>query len=133
MSITPQQHAEWLKRLRSSKYEQGKGVLKLVANPDTDERLPKPLYCCLGVLAGILCEQGSLTEAPLDPHDHVASFVLTYDAEGAETNYEALLPPTFINEHRQNTYAKLNDEGKPFDAIADIIEADKKLLVKETT
>lgn len=46
--------AEWIRRLRSGEYQQGRGYLK------REEAIGKTLYCCLGVLCEIFVENGEI-------------------------------------------------------------------------
>lgn len=124
--ISKQQFNEWLKRLRSGDYEQGQGMLKIIGNEDTGEPLEKPLHCCLGVLGEILCETGQMEQIN---NESYTDFYKTFDAESAETAYDALLPVEFINSEAQQQLASANDAGKSFAEIALMIEKRKDQIV----
>lgn len=124
--ISKQQFNEWLKRLHSGDYKQGQGMLKIIGNEHTGEPLEKPLHCCLGVLGEILCEAGKMSQTEDDVYTH---FWKTYDAEGSETAFDALLPVELINSDAQNQLASANDAGKSFAEIALMIEKRKDQIV----
>lgn len=101
---------KWVKALRSGKYKQGKGFLRTTKNE----------YCCLGVL----CE--------IHRTVHKKNKWVTKDGVKFYMQTEAALPKTVMkwaNVKRQfgslsseTTLAALNDNGKTFNQIADIIE-----------
>jgi len=106
---------KWVAALRSSEFKQGKNTLKM-----GDE------YCCLGVLCELYrrevggaewelsqsCETGTV-DTFLGKWDKPAEPVRTW-AEMLEANPEI---PAF-----QTSLTELNDTGKTFSEIADIIE-----------
>jgi hypothetical protein len=121
---------KWVAALKSDKYKQGKHRLRSV-NDVTGDRL-----CCLGVLCEVAIESG------LD---------LKFDRDGVESGYLEgdnkfphmfLLPPSVaewagfdgvywvnptlnsvLDEEGEPTFlSNLNDIGKPFTDIADLIE-----------
>lgn len=127
--ITTKQFNEWLGRLRSGKYRQTNQVLKRY---DTDD---SAAYCCLGVLADILVEDGLLKER--DTHaiaDGIANFEPTDPTIAATPedglDFAALLPNEIIAVNKQNVYAAMNDGGDAFYAIADRIAQDEKALTR---
>lgn len=130
---------EWVSRLRSGDYIQGKGKLSYTE----DDGVRK--HCCLGVLTDMAVEAGVATPACVLPQPisrlismegHVvAETVAVYMYEDGNTT----MPPTSAAEWADippgnafavghddplsaNKLAYLNDRGVPFDEIADRIE-----------
>ena len=106
----------WLKALRSGDYKQGKGALR---SDDTSLR-SDDTYCCLGVL----CDLFPGDEWAMEEGEWLM---------GSEASY---LPPSVmewagLDEHvprvplggRMVSLALVNDTGRPFEEIADLIEA----------
>lgn len=93
--------AKWVEALRSGRYQQVQFSLK-------DRVNGKPAYCCLGVLRQLM---------------HPGSTA----AWGAETGYlcREHMVEAGLTFQRQQGLAKMNDNGKTFEQIADHIE--KKL------
>lgn len=130
---------EWVSRLRSGDYIQGKGKLSYTQ----DDGVRK--HCCLGVLTDMAIEAGVTTPACVLPQPisrlislqgHVvAETVDVYMYEGANTT----MPPQSVYEWADipadnafavhdddplntNKLAYRNDKGMPFAEIADLIE-----------
>lgn len=111
--MNPEIKAEWVKRLRSGDYEQGKGNLEMGGR-----------YCCLGVLCEIAVEQGIAVKEIKEE-----SRVAYYDRE------YVLLPNSVIKWAGVRSsnpdfggwiLSNLNDvENYDFNQIADVIEADE--------
>lgn len=146
MSLSPETKAAWVAALRSGKYPQGQDYLK----HETDGVVK---YCCLGVFVeingyknekkdsrnhyvfnykghtmtiypslNVLVEHGFPDEdsfaplkLPVDIYRKLKSF---YDTQDKSFDEDAI--PT---EDSVRTLIKLNDDGVPFDLIADVIEA----------
>ena len=104
---------EWIRRLRSGEYEQGKGCLN---------RFDR--YCCLGVLCELLSEQG-LVEKHKCPRDSAVYY--RHGGFGSQTQLPGTsneliglvrpdggttVPLTILND----------DMGWTFDQIADVLE-----------
>lgn len=107
MSLTRAQYDDWLARLRSGDYRQGKGRLRTV---DQDG----PAFCCLGVLCEAL-EVDLDAEAPED-----VGWPTVGDMSGvvcAPPELMAALSPTI-----RADLARVNDKDETFDAIAKLIE-----------
>lgn len=111
--------AKWLAALRSGKYRQGHGFLKINGENGAQDR-----FCCLGVLCELAVEAG----------------VTSRLSENYETNYgipgdtNTAVLPAHVQEwagiDRAGSYGEEsscltgdNDGGTPFSEIADIIEA----------
>ena len=110
----------WLQELRSGKYEQGTNYLCC-----------NDKYCCLGVAAEIFkTEQTEI---------HIRKGLKYFDGYmSSAPNYvmEALclykdLGETSSLTFDENALAKMNDQGKTFAEIADIIEEDPSVYFKE--
>ena len=105
---------EWVRRLRSGLYIQGKGRLKRAGR-----------YCCLGVLCGIAIDHGII------PPGGTAGDLTTYGAGNdtsmlpgevvawAELSQLGVLP---TRTHGELCLADLNDVGFSFKQISDVIE-----------
>lgn len=120
---------EWVSRLRSGDYTQGRGKLSL-KGWDGVRR-----HCCLGVLADLAAERG-VTPQPIAIPGMVSGVEAgLYNYEGGNT----IMPPEPVlewadipvgdavhviasDELSANALAHLNDGGKTFDQIADLIE-----------
>lgn len=113
----------WLNALRSGEYKQGKGTLR--ANDS---------YCCLGVLCDLHAKEFKkdwvLVPTVNDEHyDYLGrtQFLPNEVSNWAEIDYYKSLGYTnsgmFKNDDgKDSSLSTLNDEGKSFTEIADIIE-----------
>lgn len=129
--------AKWLEALRSGDYTQGKNYLHIVDAGD--------YYCCLGVLCEIALAEGvAQATEPVRSYSGVQDrYVETVAYAGVEVPVDSLyfsaaggvLPgavATWAGIEDRNpevkipgdtrTLSGLNDEGKTFDEIADLIE-----------
>ena len=105
----------WVEALRSGKYEQTRGKLKM------DES-----YCCLGVL----CEISGLGKFSQKVRNGIISFVLPSGEICRSTLPDEVLDWADMSDSLGNfndsdvyaTLSLLNDNGKTFLEIADIIE-----------
>lgn len=144
VKMDPGVKALWLEALRSGKYEQGNSVLRTADGK----------YCCLGVLCDIAAMNGVIplptkTERAVDAGGgEIAAFYFGndtgldrwgYDNDPDESRQLAYLPKSVVAwagvprygdrywaegaEHPESL-AALNDAGKSFTEIADIIEAE---------
>lgn len=105
--LTRAEYVEWIKALRSGKYKQGTGKLRLFG-----------CYCCLGVLAEI---KGSLDHNGMFMHN--PNSLIGVSEDGCTVyHYLPMGEPNGIG-LTQNTLMEMNDRGKSFDEIADFIEA----------
>jgi len=111
----------WIKELESGKYKQTKGVLK------KDDS-----YCCLGVL----CQISGLGEFKQVLGDEIISYVLpSGNLSSAALPYEVLdwsdiedQYGSFDESDSFSTLSILNDSGKTFTEIAEIIRQNYKAL-----
>lgn len=139
MSLKMKSHVldEMVERLRSGKYEQGSGYLRL-RHSDGDQ------FCCLGILCEMAVEEGVVEriDAAADGR------VFKYRTNGVDGSWATFLPPAVIEwagmvsdiektmsgqfiyeeqgafgEDPTDTLAYMNDNGTPFDQIADWMEA----------
>lgn len=101
---------QWVKALRSNKYRQGLGLLERVTDSGSD-------FCCLGVLCNLAAEEGVVERREGMRAVYYAGINLWLPKEVME----------WAGMHPCSEYlpllASLNDAGKPFSEIADIIEA----------
>lgn len=127
--MNPEKKTRWVERLRSGTRKQGTGVLhRRLAGED--------FYCCLGVLCELAIEDGidlRVSPEPTGDENPRGALVISYDG------YEDFLPPKVVEwaglrggnplttqrmEDTRLTLSYLNDNGKSFREIADIIERD---------
>lgn len=110
--------AEWIKALRSGKYKQGRGYLKIDGS-----------YCCLGVsciVAGIDPEIIEGSENPESPY-HNGYELISNLPERVQNNVPFILRDNNEESDIINTLTKMNDgvgncPQRSFNEIADYIE-----------
>lgn len=112
MPMNPEVKAKWVAALRSGEYEQAKGVLRKADS-----------YCCLGVL----CDLSGIDTWAKDVED-MNDWV--YDRFFSSLPYsvrdwaglDSEDPQVWKDDSTQARLSDLNDSGKTFAEIADIIE-----------
>ncbi len=115
--MNPEIKAQWVSALRSGNYAQGRNALR-----SGDK------YCCLGVLCELAVEAGVVVRRPSKTsagyaYDNEAGYlpVNVREWSGVESSSPIVMPldtddvPTYLS--------SLNDVGRPFSEIADLIEA----------
>lgn len=120
---------KWVKALRSGKYKQGKGYLKQF-NSKNEVR-----HCCLGVLCELYNEtmkknhKKTLYIEEMEGNASGTSFVRFDLVDGGlpktVRKWAGIINPLgefVIDDERSECLADLNDRGKKFSTIADIIE-----------
>lgn len=122
---------KWRDVLRSGKYHQGKGRLQTVLHED------RHYYCCLGVLADMLVNEGSRLSWGVSVQrgeSHMSSTLLCLDGCSQSPRedtipYEVWLETMFVDPtdafnmiHLQRMFVKANDNGATFDQIAQFID-----------
>lgn len=110
----------WLVALRSGEYKQGQMVLHNMANDS---------YCCLGVLCELYCKEhpdlsvksqcGHEFEYYFDAHEVLPPEII----EWAGFDEFVSNPSLKLECDNKISIAELNDNGKTFDEIANLIEA----------
>ncbi|NBP02395.1 MAG: hypothetical protein EBU90_20210 [Proteobacteria bacterium] len=125
---------KWVKALRSGKYKQGKGYLKQFTSKN------EPRHCCLGVLCELYDQQmkknhkKTLYTEEMEDKSSGTSFVRFDLVDGglprAVREWANMINPLgeFIKNDRVQYLADLNDDGKKFSTIADIIEKNVESL-----
>jgi hypothetical protein len=119
---------KWLEALRSGKYKRGERYLRRRTTEKGE------VFCCLGVLCDIMQPEGWRDHSP-DAQDVVVGFagqeVVIGFAGGSEVvgvfqGYPpaALLDQAGLDVDTSRELARLNDHGRTFAEIADIIERD---------
>jgi len=110
----------WVEALRSGDYQQGQGALSTLSSDGGGTR-----FCCLGVA----CEVAIANGVPVEKKSTPSGSFSSYNA------HVSFLPPavaewlgiddapTVIVNSRRRALDALNDGGRSFDAIADLIEA----------
>ena len=119
--MTPKQQEvrkQWVEALRSGKYEKCVGRLKYYGMSTR--------YCCLGVLCELAAKENIVT-AGLNSFDGQINYLplAVQNWVGLRTN-DGL--PNGIDVDDE-ALAKLNDNGRTFLALADIIESDDRYFV----
>lgn len=121
MALTEFQE-KWVAALRSGEFKQGKHVLR----SDDGE------YCCLGVACELLARDGKVERVIRDdqvvgfrgpdtrPFDGYASALLTDDIVPLVGVFSPAGALSFTN--IGDTLSDMNDDGRPFEEIADVIE-----------
>ena len=120
---------EWVGALRSGKYKQGEAALRRETDEETE-------FCCLGVLCELYRQENPSLEWISHPYQSGRTQLLNNamvlpdavekwaelngaDPEIATTETEGI---ENVFEEGHITLAKLNDWGKDFEYIADLIE-----------
>ena len=105
---------KWIKALTNGKYLQAKNKLRVFDGILSDGFR----YCCLGVLQDIYCKTKriSWSKAPVNPDGEILPFII---ADWAGLKSES--PEVVFNNHIE-ALATLNDEGKTFSTIAQLIK-----------
>jgi hypothetical protein len=93
--------AKWVEALRSGKYQQAQEFLKVQVTPDMCS------FCCLGVLQEVLAADG---------------VVIGKDEDGELLDLDEATERLGLTEKQQLDVSNMNDDGYPFDRIADHIE-----------
>lgn len=130
---------KWVKALRSGKFKQGTGTLKQF------NRRGQPQHCCLGVLCEVYNEsmKKNKKKTLLETYDNSYGFDFKHgrsifdkkkddlpkkvkDWAGMKTSLGTFTIPT-VNKHGEEDFeveclADLNDTGRKFTTIADVIE-----------
>lgn len=136
--MEPELKKEWMAALRSGEYEQGKEALRpaVVDEYDDDNEplsfKPTNTFCCLGVLCDILAKKGRgvwVDDISGDGQlfrykssDASPSFHADLDTEATGLLPDAMAADLGISREVANNLARLNDNGEPFQVIADTIE-----------
>lgn len=105
--ITRQQVINWVRELRSGKYEQGEGRLR----EDSDSCR---CYCCLGVYAE--------SEGRLDSQGKFVIPGQLYNQGGYLRTYDLLPTYHVLPQSLQHKLANMNDIKIPFEGIANYLE-----------
>lgn len=120
---------EWVATLRSGKYQQGFGGLRETPDDGPDA------FCCLGVAQDILAKKEPerfswyrATNRRWIFHDlkksHSSSGVLIYTVRSriGRVQSSVYIPGVLDRSGKSFALTDLNDEGMPFEQIADVIE-----------
>jgi hypothetical protein len=128
---------KWVKALRSGKYKQGKGYLKQLNSKN------EPRHCCLGVLCELYDQQMKKNHKKTLYVEHminsesgtVVEFISFNKHDGGlpkeVREWANMISPCgeFVNDKDRVEYlSDLNDNGKKFSTIADIIEKNVESL-----
>lgn len=113
---------KWVDALRSGEYRQGDGGLR-----DENDK-----FCCLGVLCDLAEKEKVIEEPSLSCSNYYYAYgdedndvTLPYEVRswsGLEDCDPTLIDPTHENDEGYSA-AALNDDGKTFAELADLIEA----------
>ena len=119
--MNPEIKTKWIEALRSGKYDQGMGNLKVGVSND-------PAYCCLGVLCELAAEAGVIPPGQLlehEPNNYSHYFLGEDEFLPDEVMTWANLDSNngaFSDRFGESCLTDLNDNGKSFDDLADIID-----------
>ncbi len=127
MPMNPERKALWLEALRSGEYTQGRNSLKREVGPDAAR------HCCLGVACEVYKRETG--EGEWVRHGEDLEFTVRDDT-GVDFSWSQLPAPVaewfdldvnpYVFEDRgqreRDSLAGLNDAGRSFREIADIIE-----------
>jgi len=110
--------AQWCAALRSGDYEQGTDALRHIYADDPDT------YCCLGVLTDLYLKAGNEEEYWIDDDATVASVWDNDVLCPSVTDWAGLNNgnPWLTPEEPDGHASSLNDSGKTFAEIADLID-----------
>lgn len=136
MPFKPKVKAAFLAALRSGDYKIGRGVLKSPSYKDEDGAE----FCCLGVLCDLgtgawkMTRESEMAYYPADGSGPFDKLVGSSDklraAPPGDNGESAYFPPAAVRQKSGLTIAevarlaRLNDDGKSFAEIADIVEKD---------
>ena len=118
--MNPDVKEKWLEALRSGKYKQGTGAL------NKDGR-----FCCLGVLCDLFAEDDDCNGAWQELDENALTFkpdgrpgrhAFLPDAVAEWAGIEISPSDPFVSDDNDETLSQLNDSGRTFRQIADIIE-----------
>lgn len=117
---------QWLEALRSGKYQQGIGQLKMYEieyDEDDEPCQGDPAYCCLGLLAEVagLPVEAHCSAAFLGDGNTLDTLGLGAERGPDDLSYSSEDQNTHTTAQRK--LAAMNDNGKSFAEIADWIEA----------
>lgn len=127
---------KWIKALRSGKYKQGTGTLKQY------NRKGQAQHCCLGVLCELYNQEMRKNKKKTIPekvYDNDSEFNYGYTRfDGSRdglpksvrdwSGVHGTIGDYRDDKHREENLADLNDTGKKFKTIADIIEKNWEAL-----
>ena len=136
--LTVEQKAAWIKALRTcelpdgTKIQQGTGALRRQPNANDT-----PALCCLGVLCEVLdvpkvrideyCGEfmygiSSIQEAPYNTKGHSSAVLPAYVAKATGISGSGGFDSSLVTWNEDDSLAIMNDNGKSFSDIADVIE-----------
>lgn len=107
-TMNPEVKAQWVAELRSGKYVQGKGALQSNGS-----------FCCLGVLCSISPANAVLRDGYMC-YDNQVNYLPQSVIDWA--GLDGRNPTVRVSDDDVFPLAYLNDTGRTFDQIADIIE-----------
>lgn len=111
----------WLEALRSGKYRQTTGFLKV-------EREGKQHYCCLGVLCEVLKDKYEISEG-----ESCVTPGLTFFDDSSDALTDKLISTFKLEGDAVTTLYRMNDDdGRSFAEIADWIEAHVQISPEAT-
>jgi hypothetical protein len=127
--MNPEVKALWLKALRSGEYAQSTGALCNLKNVGTESRDEYAVkgYCCLGVLTDLAVKAGVVEWE----RERSGDGLPVQGVREINTVVTALTPQKVVDWAglewanpmvRGQSLASMNDQGKRFEEIADVIE-----------
>jgi hypothetical protein len=119
MSMNPDVKAKWTTALRSGKYRQGHGFLRVKGQNGADDR-----FCCLGVLCELAVEAGVTKQlnSGYETRYGVSGDSNTAVLPGHVRQWAGMDSHAGSYDNGDRSLTGDNDGGVPFSDIADIIE-----------
>lgn len=121
--MKPEVKAKWVTALRSKEYTQGQKVL---------HNVDEGTYCCLGVLCELAVKDGldvTVNDSLAEDYDNIDTVVTYYDESNVVLPLSVLEwagmksdVGVFTDKGGTHMLTALNDDGKDFDYIANVIE-----------
>lgn len=124
--LKPEIKAEWLAALRGGEYEQGQGLLRR----DNHLKKGQSQYCCLGVLCDLLVKKG-IGQWVFDDEENGWMYAdqagMLNDISLTEATLEKIGVGVEVGsemrvDHDGGYLTTMNDQGKSFATIAQVIE-----------
>lgn len=113
--MKPDWKKEWLQALRSGKYTQARGGLRMKGR-----HIGSSNFCCLGVLCDVIEPNRWIEDPDFNGFEYKGYRI----GRPLQANFppDFVLKKTELTEDQAAELARLNDQGRSFEYIADFIE-----------
>lgn len=124
MPLNKEVITQWVAALRSGDYQQGRGVLCRSYDDQPDQ------FCCWGVLCDLFAKEHPRSRWEDNAITGVSAFVTPAQRRSVHAPADVVewAGIQFVSDANRNTVfvdlAGVNDEGRPFPWIADLIESE---------